>query len=304
MTIAHESVPLQDIDRYHATQMDNPQGGSGDSLDVLAEWTMLLEANDLSPSTISDYSYAMFLLIGKHLRWKVHPLDVTEAHAASFLASLADRNSAKSQYAKGLRSFYTWAVRRGYLLTSPVGEIKPRKPRRQPQERFEQEELARLLMAAASREPRRGWAILACMTLGCRRTEFVNITHDDIRWERGVVHLRVTKGRKPRDVPISPWAAEALRELQKLSTTSRLLDILPNTFTRWVHEAAEDCGFPPGRMRRAHTLRATCLSMILESGAPLHVAQQIAGHASATTTSDYLAMIRGADREAVKVFGG
>ena len=265
---------------------------------------MLLEANDLAASTIADYSYAMYLLIGKHLRWKVHPLDVTEAHAASFLASLADRNSAKSQYAKGLRSFYTWALRRGYLLTSPVGEIKPKKPKKQPQERYEAEELARLLMAAAFREPRRGWAMLACLALGCRRTEFVNIRRDDIRWERGVVHLKVTKGRKPRDVAISAWAAEAMRELLAVSTSERLVEIQPNTFTRWVHEAAEDCGFPPGRMRRAHTLRATCLSMILESGAPLHVAQAIAGHASATTTSDYLAMIRGADREAVKVFGG
>jgi integrase/recombinase XerD len=280
-----------------------PGGGSGE-LAVLAEWTMLLEANDLAASTIADYSYAMFLLIGKHLRWKVHPLDVREAHAASLLASLSDRNSAKSQYAKGLRSFYTWAVRRGYLLSSPVGEIKPKKPRRQPQERFEAEELARLLMAAAFREPRRGWAMLACLALGTRRTEFVNITRNDIRWERGVVHLRVTKGRKPRDVGISAWAAEAMRELLAVSKSERLVEIEPNTFTRWVHEAAEDCGFPPGRMRRAHTLRATCLSMILENGAPLHVAQVIAGHASATTTSDYLAMVRGADRDAMKVFGG
>lgn len=282
-----------------------PSVSGGDSLAVLGEWVALLEANDLAPKTIDDYCYAMWKLVGVHLRCQVHPLDVTEAHIATFLASFADRAPSKSQYVKGIRSFYTWATRRGYLLTSPIAEIRPKKPHRLPQERFEQEELTRLLMAAAFRDPVRGWAILACLSLGCRRTEFVNIRRNDIRWERGIVHLRVTKGRKPRDVPLSAWSAEALSELQRgKGPTERLVPIEPNTFTRWVHEAAVDCGFPPGRMRRAHTLRATCLSMMLDAGVPLHVAQKIAGHANATTTSDYLAITKGADRKAMQVFGG
>lgn len=275
----------------------------GDSLGVLGEWLALLEANGLAPKTVDDYCFAMWKLLGKHLRFQVHPLDVTENHAAMFLASLSDHNAARVQYAKALRSFYTWAVRRGYLLTSPVGEIKPKKPRRSPQERFEMDELIRLLIAASWRDERRGWAILACFALGCRRGEFVHIRWDDIRWERGIVHLRVTKGRKPRDVDMGEWARAALTELRRWSRSDRILDITPNTFTHWVNEAATDCGFPPGRLRRAHTLRATFASVLLDSGAPPPVVQRLMGHSSLTTTSDYYAASKGAGSKAVKVLG-
>jgi integrase len=281
-----------------------PGSGAVDAFWSLSEWVAWLEANDLSAKTIQHYSLAMYKLLGEFLRWRVHPFDVDESHVVRFLASIGDRSATKHQYAKGIRSFYSWAVRRSYLLTSPVGEIHPRKPRRSPQERFEYEELVRLLIAAAWRDERRAWAILACLSLGTRRTEFVNIRWSDVRWDRGVVHLRVTKGRRPRDVDLSPWAATALVELRRWSRGERILDIEPNTFTRWVHEAATDCGFPPGRLRRAHTLRATYASMLADAGTPPQVIQGELGHANVATTSEYLAIGRGAGRQAVQIFGG
>lgn len=114
------------------------------------------------------------------------------------------------------------------------------------------------------------------------------------------------EGQGPRHVPItSAWAVEALSELQHGKVpTDRLVPSVPNTFTHWVNKAADDCGFPPGRMRRAHTLRSTFASMLADAGTPLPVVQRLMGHANATTTSEFFAISRGADREAVQVFGG
>jgi integrase len=277
--------------------------GADDCFALIGEWLRLLSANDLSPLTIRAYAYALFRL-AESQGFRVHLLDMTEAHIAAFLASLGSRSASKAEYAKGIRSFYDWAVHRGYLLSSPVGLIKPRKPHRAPPERFEQDELVRLLIAASWRDPRRGWAILGSLALGTRRSEFVGIRCRDIDWERRVVTLRVTKGRRPREVDIGPWAAEALTELVKRSDGDRLLAVCPNTLTAWVHEAAADCGFPPGRKQRSHTLRSTFASMLADENVPIQVVSKLLGHQSISTTTAYLAIGRRQDtRRAVQVMG-
>lgn len=275
---------------------------SADSLALLGAWRALLEANDLSEGTIHHYTYGVFRLIES--AGFTHPLDITETQIALFLASLSSHSSAKEQYAKGIRNFYTWAVHAGYLLTSPVGLIKPKRVHRAPPERFEYDELVRLLIAASARDPRRGWAILASLSLGTRRTEFVSIRAVDIDWERRVVKLTNTKGRRPREVDMGPWAEEALRELLKSSDGDRLLPIQPSTFNAWVHAAAIDCGFPPGRKQHSHTLRASFASMLADDNVPVHVIARLLGHQSIATTSAYLAIGGRRDtRSAVRVMG-
>lgn len=274
-----------------------------DSLGLLGAWKALLEANDLSPSTIHHYVYGMFRLL-ESTAFMVHPLDLTQAEIAVFLASLSGHSSAKEQYAKGIRSFFTWAVGSGFLLTSPVGLIKPKRVHRAPPERFEYDELVRLLIAATVRDPRRGWAILASLSLGTRRTEFVSIRAGDIDWDRRVVKLTNTKGRRPREVDMGPWAAEALGELLKISGGDRLLAIQPSTFNAWVHQAALDCGFPAGRKQHSHTLRASFASMLADDNVPVHVISRLLGHQSIATTSAYLAIgTRRDTRSAVQVLG-
>jgi integrase/recombinase XerD len=146
--------------------------------------------------------------------------------------------------------------------------------------------------------------MLACLALGCRRTEFVSLKREDINWDRRTVRLTVTKGRKPRTVDIGPWAAEALRELEALSTGERLLDVKPATLNEWVKTAARDCGFPPGRMQHAHTLRASFASFMADEDIPLHVIAELMGHSNPKTTLAYISIgKRRTTREAVAVLG-
>jgi integrase/recombinase XerC len=284
----------------------------GDSLALVRDWHRTLRARDLGSKTKHYYWLGLAGLL-EHLEFEVHILDITEGHIASYLASFGDRSSSKALQAKGVTSFYKWATRRGYLLTNPMTEdISPRKPDPPPPERFEEEEIARLLIAAADRDPRRGWAILGCLGLGTRRAEFCNIKLTDINWDRMVVTV-YGKGRRYRNIDIGEWAEAALRELTKTSNDVWLIPrfprkpggpIAPNTLGAWVKEAARDCGFPEGRKQRSHTLRSTFLSMLLDENVPLHVAQALAGHRSAKTTSGYLSVgQRRTTKDAVKVLG-
>jgi integrase len=284
----------------------------GDSLGLIRDWQRTLRARDLVHQTRHYYWLGVSGLL-EHLDWEVHVLDVTESHIASYLASIGDRSAHKVLMSKGIISFYKWATRRGFLLTNPMTEdITPRRREAPPPARFEMEELTRLLIAAWWRHERRAWAILACVSLGARRGEFVRIKLDDIDWSREVVTL-FGKGRRYREVDIGPWAAEALRELERWSDGKWLLTrfpghgppLAPNTIGDWVREAARDCGFPEGRMQRSHTLRSTFISMLIDENIPLHVVQKLAGHRSVKTTSGYMAVGKHrSTKAAVAVMGG
>lgn len=277
---------------------------SSDSFSLLSQWRTILKANDLSANTIHLYTYGVWNLAAS-FDFEVHLLDMDESHIARFLAGLGNRSTCKEQYAKGIRSFYGWATRRGYLLVNPIGVIRPRRAHRADPERFELDELEQLLAAAGAHDRRRAFAILACLGLGARRTEFVNIRRADIDWGNMVVHLRVTKGSKPRQVDISPWAEQGLRGLLEGTEGELLLDIEPNTLNAWVHQAAVECGFPPGKKRHVHTLRATYASMLADAGTPVHVIAKLLGHASISTTSVYLAVGKNRPtKEAVQTLAG
>lgn len=281
------------------------QGGAwsgGADLELLARWVELMIANGREPATIHQHAYGVFRLLEFH-RFRVHLWDMESDQIAAFLASLGTRSAAKHHYMKGVRSFYHWAVARGYLLADPTTLIDPKRSRPKPPEAFTQDDLIRLVLAAAWRDPKRAWAIIACYSLGCRRGEFVNIRLKDIDWERERVYLSVTKGNKPRYVPMNDLAREALDELAVLAEGDLLLPVAPNTMSSWVHQAGIDCGFD-GRKLRAHTLRATFITDLANAGARVHVIADLVGHESIATTTAYLAVTDPQRAEAASLIGG
>ncbi len=272
----------------------------GDSFALLAAWVEWMQARDLAPTTIRSYENGVTAL-ARHHRWKVSLVEMDEQAIVTFLASIGDRSPTKQLHAKGIRSFYQFCVRRQVLLFDPTTDCSPR--RRWPGEpvRFELDEMTRLLIAAAWREERRAWALLACFALGARRTEFCLLPLADIDWGKRLVVFRHTKGNRPRTVDMGPWAFEACSELLRWSDGERLLPIAPNWFNRWMADAGSDAGIPRARL---HTLRATFASILLDDGQPPQVVQRLLGHQSLATTTRYAAI--GRDRptaKAVQVLG-
>jgi integrase len=117
--------------------------------------------------------------------------------------------------------------------------------------------------------------------------------------------LKPTKGNRSRVVPMSDSLALALAEYLLTKPWLRGGDRLlvrasgkpanPDDVRRWIREAEAAAGLPV--VGHSHQLRHTCLTELVHGGAPLPVAQAIAGHADIVTTARYL-HLRDGDKEA------
>jgi integrase/recombinase XerD len=266
----------------------------------LARWSEFLMASGISANTIRQYRYAILRLVAEA---NVALLDIQEEHVVTFLASLGKRAHSRQLYLRAFRSFYGWAVEREYITRNPAAHLRPKAPTDPPPDAYTPGEIALLLYHAGKRNPRYANAILACYALGLRRSELCGITPEDIDWQGRRVYIRCAKGDRPRWVEMNETALSALRFLStespnrqnvNLPSTYSLVGFHPQWFTMIVQRAAADAGLPKNR-RRAHMLRASFVTGLLDQGVPVSVASRLVGHANLATTHRY-ASVRPEDR--------
>jgi site-specific recombinase XerD len=236
-------------------------------------------------------------------------MDVTEEHVVTFLASLGKRAHSRQLYIRAFNSFYEWAVQREYIAKNPAANIRPKAPIDPPPDAYTPEEISALVRAGSARNPRYGHAILACYALGLRRSELCGITPEDIDWQGRRVYIRCAKGDRPRWVEMNATAIEALEALRSIRSRElrptnpsnardldgySLVGFHPQWFTMIVQRAAADAGLPKNR-RRAHMLRASFVTGLLDQGVPVSVASRLVGHANLATTHRY-ASVRPEDK--------
>jgi integrase/recombinase XerD len=279
-----------------------------DNSSLIGEWGDYLDAMGRAPRTSELYVGIVHRFLARPWTRGHSLLDITTTDIVAHLAAMGSHGPAKKQARIALRSLFGYLHNTGHRQDDPSAILEGAKNgvRRQRPTPFTDVELTLLLVAATERSPRRGWALLACHGLGTRRTEFVMIRPEDILWDVRKVYLAVTKGDKPRTVDMGPLAEIALRELLEMGPDSRgtvpgtVLGISPATFTGWVNQAAQNCGFPPGRKRHAHTLRTTFATRLGHAGVPTAVIRDLMGHESVATTDWYLGSFEGDGARAVQ----
>lgn len=295
----------------------SPEEGQRREVTVDASWLLhhhdlWLAASGIAAKTRWDYSYALLKFatwpgdeshaghLGRDLR------SFTDLEISTFLAcAIAAKAHSRQQYVKALRSFFGWLHARGEIDRDPTAIVKPRRPRRTPQEPLTRDELTALVLRAHLRHPRRGAAILGCYALGTRRSEFAGIRPEDIDWPHRKVRV-LGKGSKVRRIQMGPLATQALTEILELGPEPRgtvpgtILGIRPVQLAAWVAQAAEDCGFV-GRKRRTHTLRATAATNMDHGRVPARVIQEFLGHESVSTTGIYLGLFDGDQASASEI---
>jgi integrase/recombinase XerC len=136
---------------------------------------------------------------------------------------------------------------------------------------------------------------------GLRVGEVAGLTVDRLDVPRGRV-LVLGKGSKERDVPISEYAADALRDYlaegrdqmasEGSGEASRHLffNRRRKPFSeRDIRSMVERYGATllPGRRVTPHTLRHSFATHLLEGGADIRAVQELLGHASVATTQRY-----------------
>src|ERR1017187_5368804 len=162
-----------------------------------------------------------------------------------------------------------------------------------------QDEVSRLIESALI--PFHRTILVTLYATGVRRAELANLKINDIDSRRMVVHILGGKGRKDRDVMLSPVLLEALREYwRRLKPKTWLFPgsrwhTAPSPITsKVIWHACHQAALRAGLHQRVHphTLRHCFATHLLEAGADLRTIQMLLGHHDLEETTVYLHLSR------------
>src|SRR5438874_2078833 len=160
-----------------------------------------------------------------------------------------------------------------------------------------QEEVAQLIQAASTSFHRT--LLMTAYATGVRRAELAHLKVSDIDSQRMVIHVQGGKGRKDRDVMLSPKLLEELRAYWRGLRRPPKVWLFPGN--RWhtanhpittkvvwsaCREAADRAGIT--KPVHPHTLRHCFATHLLEAGADLRTIQVLLGHRDLEETTIYL----------------
>ena len=222
----------------------------------------------LGPEHIREYQAELFK------KWKMSPSTVTQRLAA-------------------LRFFYIKTLKKAWSIAETP---YPKQVFHLPTI-LSQEEVARLIDAA--RTPYHRTLLMTLYGTGVRRSELTHLKVRDIDSQRMVIHVQGGKGRKDRDVMLSPKLLEELREHWRQLKRKPSLWLFPGnrrhtgdtpitTKVVWYvcQQAAQRAGIQ--KTVHPHTLRHCFATHLLEAGADLRTIQMLLGHRDLEETTIYL----------------
>ena len=225
--------------------------------------------DQLGPEHIRQYQALMFR------KWKLAPNTVSQRLAA-------------------LRFFYIQVLKQGWSVAETP---YPKKVLHLPQV-LSQQEVARLIESALN--PFHRILLMTLYATGGRRAEVAHLTLNDIDSRRMVIHIRGGKGRKDRDVMLSPALLEALRAYWRGLDRKPSHWLFPGGFRRTFDRpidtkvlwwacvlAAKRAGLADKHVH-PHTLRHCFATHLLEAGADLRTIQMLLGHRDLEETTIYL----------------
>src|SRR5271169_2571454 len=195
------------------------------------------------------------------------------------------------QHLAALRFFYIQVLKRGW---SAAETPYPRPVRRLPQV-LSREEVGRLIDAAQS--PFQRAVLMTLYATGGRRAEVATLKVDDIDSQRMVVHIHGGKGRKDRDVMLSPRLLAALRAHWRYYHRQSSTWLFPSNYrkdrpidTKTVWYACQKAAQRAGLQKRVHPhlLRHCFATHLYEAGADLRAIQVLLGHEDLKDTLLYV----------------
>ena len=254
-----------------------------------------LRRRNFADSTIRSYLHAV-----EHYSRYFHrrpdqlgPEHIREYQAALFTKLKFSPNTVALRLA-ALRFFYIQVLKRGWSIAETP---YPKKVLHLP-EILSQDEVARLIDAAEF--PFHRILLMTLYATGARRAEVAHLKISDIDSQRMVIHIRGGKGRKDRDVMLSPKLLDALRVYWRGLKHKPTNWLFPGnrwhtasypvtTKVLWTacQNAAQRAGLAHKHIH-PHTLRHCFATHLLEAGADLRTIQMLLGHRDLEETTIYL----------------
>jgi integrase/recombinase XerD len=197
------------------------------------------------------------------------------------------------QRVAALRFFFSKTLRRAWNIE----ETPYPKKRIQLPVILSQDEVARLIEAASS--PFHHTILTTLYATGVRRAELTQLKLTDVDSQRMVIHVQGGKGRKDRDVMLSPNLLMELRDHYRSLRCKPKTWLFPggkwhtaahpiDTKVVWYacREAAQRANIQ--KPLHPHTLRHCFATHLLENGTDLRTIQLLLGHSSLKETTVYL----------------
>jgi len=197
-----------------------------------------------------------------------------------------------AQCTSALRFFYVKTLRRHFLAE----HIPFPKLRKQLPTVLSREEVARLIDSASNLYHRT--LLMTLYSTGMRRAELCRLEVSDIDSQRMMIRIQQGKGRRDREVPLSPTLLATLRAYWRWMKPTTLLfpgtvkhcraDVPISSNTVWFacRQATKTAGIT--KHLSPHTLRHSYASHLLEAGADLRTIQVLLGHSRLEHTLVYL----------------
>ena len=194
-------------------------------------------------------------------------------------------------YLAALRFFFIKTLHKAWSIADTP---YPKKAHRLPTI-LSREEVAQLIDAACT--PCERILLMTLYATGVRRSELTHLKISDIDSQRMVVHIRGGKGRKDRDVMLSPRLLTALRTHWRFYHRKSSTWLFPSNYrkdrpidtkTVWYacHKAAKRAGIQ--KHVHPHTLRHCFATHLYEAGTDLRAIQVLLGHADLKDTLIYV----------------
>lgn len=253
-----------------------------------------LQRRNYAETTINSY---IRIVEDFSRRFQCPPDRLGPQHIREYQAELFKKRklaaSTVTVYLAALRFFYTKTLKKSW---SAAETPYPKRADHVPLI-LSQEEVAQLIDAADTCFHRT--LLMTAYATGVRRSELTHLKLSDIDSQRMVIHVQGGKGRKDRDVMLSPKLLKELREhwLRLRPKPSKWLfpghqlhnnDQPISTKVVWhaCRNAAKRAGIK--KPVHPHTLRHCFATHLLEHGADLRNIQMLLGHNDLEQTTIYL----------------
>ena len=251
-----------------------------------------LQRRNYSHETIRSYVHAVEDFAR---RFNCPPDRLGPQHIRQYQAELFQKRKLSSGTVgirlAALRFFYTKTLRRNWSIADTP---YPKRTHRLPTI-LSQEEVAQLI--DAGRTPCERILLMTLYATGVRRSELTHLKISDIDSQRMVVHIRAGKGRKDRDVMLSPKLLTALRTDWRFYHRQSSTWLFPSNYrkdrpidTKTVWHACQKAAQRAGLQKRVHphTLRHCFATHLYEAGTDLRAIQVLLGHEDLKDTLIYV----------------
>jgi len=256
---------------------------------VLTTLSQQVTLRGQSKSTLDNYGRRIALFV---IHFKRLPEQVSEDEINEYLVALArdPKSPSRSSFKHmvyGLRYYYRLLGMNKKAIALPSLKRDTKLP-----VILNRSELKELFLASTLLKQR--IVLTLIYSAGLRGQEVINLKISDVDFERETIHIRQSKFKKDRIVPLSPTMALGLRKYMKAENPHVWLFNGKQPDSKysirglsWVmRENLKKTSI--AKSVNLHTLRHTYATHLLEEGLDIVTLKNLLGHADITTTMIYL----------------